>query len=133
MKDSLHFQFKAQKEIFTANQLVTEAKKVAFALTGDKKITLVIAALNIDTKIAAEPAPLKIYGFKKDVVSMYFLPKSIILDWEIPANMDIVVLLKAGMEQLIIPHNLELFISETQNFQDCFDSLHNAAKKWDTI
>jgi hypothetical protein len=47
-KDSFHFQFKAVRAPLTAEQIITEARKVSEALVDRSAISFVVVALNVD-------------------------------------------------------------------------------------
>ena len=116
--NSIHFQFKAEKRPLNMDIIIKEARKTfAAPLVDGKTLTFVMVALNVDL----ETIKKRIISKNKCIeVSLNNQILSIVLQseaslkghketWQIPHNMDIVILLRQGLEQLITKHNLNLF------------------------
>jgi hypothetical protein len=127
-KNSLHFKFKTDKVGgLTTNKIVTEAKKL-LPILKDKdelKLTLVFVDLNVDQEDIKSNIP---HYKESDSLFLRLPPETIIKeaksksqeDFMIPHNMDIIILLEAGLQKFITPHNIALLKKGSENIEDYF-------------
>jgi hypothetical protein len=120
--DSLHFQFKAAKEALCAAEVIDAAQKIF--CKQDAKTTLVFAALKAheeDISSAANQSSRITVENNWKPVALYLPPGSKLqkkrTSWKIPRNMDIVILLEAGVAQLLTTEILSLLKEGSKDFQ----------------
>jgi len=123
-KNSVHFQFKAVQSSLKIREVIEEAEKVTPALIRGKKITLVIVALNVDSKSLKRPPALDLIPvMAESQLSFLYRSESVIDGWRIPENMDIVILTEKGVERLLTPYNVGLLKKGSQNLDDYLEGL----------
>lgn len=114
--NSVHFRFKADKTILTMDNIIKEAQNAyADPLVADgKKLAFVIVALKVNCKTIKKKATPESKCIQGEQNLSIILQSGVTLGgaqgiWCVPDNMDIVIVLEKGLEQLITMHNLKLF------------------------
>ena len=125
--NSVHFRFKAEKTLLTMDSIIIEAQKAYVgSLVADKTLTFVIVALKVNRETIEKNATPESKCIQVNqgrqhlsiVMKSGAILKSSKSTWRIPHNMDIVVVLDKGLEQLITKHNLVLFEKQTVTIED---------------